>query len=108
MKHIKFIALVIIMTFTVGCSDDILDKLPEDQISPEAYWKTPNDLALFLNQFYTSFPVHQGFNGGIFEFDNNSDNLADIFVNNRFVGNNGSNHRWILELWFNKKCQFLS
>ncbi len=90
MKHIKFIALVIIMTFTVGCSDDILDKLPEDQISPEAYWKTPNDLALFLNQFYTSFPVHQGFNGGIFEFDNNSDNLADIFVNNRFVGNNAT------------------
>lgn len=86
MKHIKSIALVLIMTFSLGCSDDLLDKLPEDQISPEAYWKTPNDLALFLNQFYTSFPVHNGFNGGIFEFDNNSDNLADIFINNRFVG----------------------
>ncbi|MEO5789301.1 RagB/SusD family nutrient uptake outer membrane protein [Gelidibacter sp.] len=86
MKHIKSIALVLIMTFSLGCSDDLLDKLPEDQISPEAYWKTPNDLALFLNQFYTSFPVHNGYNGGIFEFDNNSDNLADIFINNRFVG----------------------
>ena len=86
MKHIKSIALVLIMTFSLGCSDDLLDKLPEDEISPEAYWKSPNDLALFLNQFYTSFPVHNGFNGGIFEFDNNSDNLADIFINNRFVG----------------------
>lgn len=86
MKHTKFIALILIMAFSIGCSDDLLDKLPEDEISPEAYWKTPNDLALFLNQFYTSFPVHQGYNGGIFEFDNNSDNLADIFVNNRFVG----------------------
>lgn len=86
MKHTKLIALIFILTFSVGCSDDLLDKLPEDEISPEAYWKTPNDLALFLNQFYTSFPVHNGFNGGIFEFDNNSDNLADIFINNRFVG----------------------
>ena len=90
MKHIKLITLVFIMASFIGCSDDLLNKLPEDEISPEAYWKTPNDLALFLNQFYTSFPVHQGFNGGIFEFDNNSDNLADIFVNNRFVGNSAA------------------
>lgn len=87
MKHTKFIALILLMAFNTGCSDDLLDKLPEDQISPEAYWKIPNDLALFLNQFYTSFPVHQGYNGGIFEFDNNSDNLADISINNRLVGN---------------------
>ena len=87
MKYIKFIAFICITIFSTNCSDDLLDKLPEDQISPEAYWKTPNDLALFLNQFYTTFPVHQGYNGGIFEFDNNSDNLADIFINNRFVGN---------------------
>ncbi len=87
MKHIKLIIYTFLITFAVGCSDDLLDKLPEDEISPEAYWKTPNDLALFLNQFYTSFPVHNGYNGGIFEFDNNSDNLADIFVNTRLVGN---------------------
>lgn len=87
MKYTTFIALICITVFSLSCSDDLLDKLPEDEISPEAYWKTPNDLALFLNQFYTTFPVHSGFNGGIFEFDNNSDNLADIFINNRFVGN---------------------
>lgn len=90
MKHIKIIVLLFIMVFSAGCSDDLLDKLPKDEISPDAYWKTPNDLALFLNQFYTSFPVHSGYNGGIFEFDNNSDNLADIFVNDRFVGNNST------------------
>ena len=87
MKHIKYITLIFAMVAFIGCSEDLLNKLPEDEISPEAYWKTPNDLALFLNQFYTSFQVHSGFNGGIFEFDNNSDNLADIFVNNRLVGN---------------------
>ncbi|MCM4157012.1 RagB/SusD family nutrient uptake outer membrane protein [Gramella sp. AN32] len=88
MKHIKFFTLIFFMATFVGCSNDLLDQLPQDEISPEQYWKTPNDLALFLNQFYTSFPVHSGFNGGIFEFDNNSDNLAEIFVNDRFVGNN--------------------
>ena len=87
MKYIKFIALILVMGTFFGCSDDLLNKLPEDAIAPEQYWKTPNDLALFLNQFYTSFPRHSGYSGGIFEFDNNSDNLADIFVNNRFVGN---------------------
>ena len=49
MKHIKLIIYTFLITFAVGCSDDLLDKLPEDEISPEAYWKTPNDLALFLN-----------------------------------------------------------
>src|SRR5690606_2517700 len=34
------------------------------------------------------FPVHNGWNGGIFEFDNNSDNLLSQNINERFVGNN--------------------
>lgn len=76
-----------VMASFFGCSDDLLNQYPQDEISPEQYWKTPNDLALFLNQFYTSFPIHSGFNGGIFEFDNNSDNLANIFVNGRLEGN---------------------
>ncbi|TXD46361.1 RagB/SusD family nutrient uptake outer membrane protein [Polaribacter sp. IC073] len=87
MKKIKLITLMFAMAIFSSCSDDLLNQFPQDEISPEQYWKTPNDLALFLNQFYTSFPVHQGFNGGTFEFDNNSDNLADIFVNGRLEGN---------------------
>lgn len=63
MKYIKFLTLIFGMATFWSCSDDVLDKLPEDEISPEQYWKTPNDLALFLNQFYTSFPAHSGFNG---------------------------------------------
>ncbi|MCR8668712.1 RagB/SusD family nutrient uptake outer membrane protein [Aestuariibaculum sp. M13] len=83
----KFIIIILGIVTLFNCSNDTLDRLPEDEISPEQYWKTPNDLALFLNQFYTSFSVHDGWNGGIFEFDNNSDNLADIFVNGRLEGN---------------------
>ena len=90
MKNIKHITFLLLAVFAVSCSDDLLDKLPEDEISPEQYWKTPNDLALFLNQFYTTFPVHSGWNGGIFEFDNNSDNLAQVGINTRFVGSNNT------------------
>lgn len=86
MKNIRYIALSLLLVFAGSCSDDLLNKLPEDEISPEQYWKTPNDLALYLNQFYTTFPVHDGWSGGIFEFDNNSDNLADVYINTRFVG----------------------
>src|SRR5690606_26626051 len=79
----------ILLCLLVGsCSEDFLDRLPEDEISPEQYWKTDNDLKLFLNQFYTTFPVHDGWSGGIFDFDNNSDNLLPRDINERFVGNN--------------------
>lgn len=88
MKNIRYITFLLLAAFAVSCSDDILDKLPEDEISPEQYWKTSNDLELFLNQFYTSFPSHGGWSGGIFEIDNNSDNLADVSINTRFVGSN--------------------
>lgn len=86
MKKYKIIALFIALASFTGCDNDFLNRLPEDEISPDAYWKTPNDLKLFLNQFYTSFPVHQGWNGGTFEYDNNSDNLANYGINNRWVG----------------------
>lgn len=88
MKYIKLITICLGIAAFWSCSDDTLDRNPLDEISPADYWKTPNDLALFVNQFYTSFPVHSGYSGGIFEFDNNSDNLADISPNGRLVGNN--------------------
>jgi hypothetical protein len=67
-----------------------LERFPKDEISPQDYWKTPNDLKLYVNQFYTSFPVHNGWNGGTFETDNNSDNLANFWINERFVGDNNT------------------
>ena len=88
MKKYNILSIILIALFITSCSNDFLNRLPEDEISPEQYWKTDNDLKLFLNQFYTAFPVHNGWNGGIFEFDNNSDNLLPHNINERFVGNN--------------------
>jgi hypothetical protein len=88
MKSLKYIFIVFTLIFISSCNDDILDKSPLDEISPEQYWKTSNDLKLFLNQFYTSFTVHSGWNGGTFVIDNNSDNLARRNPNSRLVGDN--------------------
>jgi len=91
MKNIKNIAVLFLLIFmSISCSEDFLEKYPQDEISPQDYWKTPNDLKLYLNQFYTSFPVHNGWNGGTFETDNNSDNLASFSINSRFVGENST------------------
>ncbi len=91
MKNIKYISILFLLVFiSNSCSEDFLEKYPQDEIAPQDYWKTPNDLKLYLNQFYTSFSVHNGWNGGTFEIDNNSDNLANFNINNRFVGENST------------------
>jgi len=88
MKKYIFIMLLLLTVVSISCDEDFLDRFPQDEISPQDYWKSPNDLKLYLNQFYTSFPVHNGWSGGTFETDNNSDNLASFWINERFVGNN--------------------
>ena len=88
MKKYIYSMLLLLAVVSISCNEDFLDRFPQDEISPQDYWKSPNDLKLYLNQFYTSFPVHNGWNGGTFETDNNSDNLADYSINQRLVGNN--------------------
>lgn len=53
MKKLKYIALLLVLTaFTFGCNKDFLDRVPQDQISEPAFWKTPNDLKLYVNNLY--------------------------------------------------------
>lgn len=89
MKKLKYITVMLALIIgSSACNEEFLERYPLDEISPQDYWKTPNDLKLYLNQFYTSFTVHSGWGGGTFEIDNNSDNLANFWINERFVGNN--------------------
>ena len=55
--HIKYCLLILLFALN-SCEKDYLNKLPLDEISSEDYWKTTNDLKLYVNQFYPSaFPV---------------------------------------------------
>lgn len=53
MKTIKYFGLALaLMSLTVSCNDDFLERNPLDKISDGNYWKTPNDLKLYLNSLY--------------------------------------------------------
>jgi hypothetical protein len=45
-KHILLLAL---LTGASACNDDFLEKLPQTSISPEAFFNTEGDLALYVN-----------------------------------------------------------
>lgn len=84
MKNI--IVLSLLMTFCLACSDDFLDRYPLDEVAPETFFKTDNDLKLFANRFYTTLPVHSGYSMGNFGADGNSDNMLPTTFNTRLAG----------------------
>ncbi|MGQ7870256.1 RagB/SusD family nutrient uptake outer membrane protein [Sunxiuqinia sp. sy24] len=89
MRRIRiYICLAVaVMALMSSCNEDYLDRYPLDEIAPQTFWKTPNDLKLYANSFYGAFPVHSGWSGGIFWFDNNSDNMIPGTYNSRLAGN---------------------
>jgi len=83
----KFIITIIVITsLTASCSEDFLNRLPLDEITPEDYFKTANDLKLYANRFYPLLPSHSGYGGGTFWIDANSDNLVPGVEDSRLAG----------------------
>ena len=52
MKKILFSVLIVIFTFVIGCSDDILDKQPLTEMSEDAVFGDPNLAESFVNSRY--------------------------------------------------------
>lgn len=53
MKKYKYITLFILVVFCMSCNDSYLDRTPLDKISDANYWKTANDLKLYVNNLYS-------------------------------------------------------
>lgn len=76
----RVLAFVLIISCGQACKKNLLDKLPEDQVSSEVFFLHTNDLKIYVNQFYSDaiFPVLWGsildnpYPGGADDF--NSDN----------------------------------
>ena len=81
-------SLVIIALTVISCSDDYLDRMPLDEITPQDYFKSANDLKLYANRFYPLLPSHSGYGGGTFWIDQNSDNLVPGTEDKRMAGTN--------------------
>ena len=77
---------ILIAFMSISCSEDFLNRMPLDEISPEDYFKTANDLKLYANRFYPLLPSHAGYGGGTFWIDGNSDNLVPGVEDARMAG----------------------
>jgi starch-binding outer membrane protein, SusD/RagB family len=97
----KYLSVIVFIGafLTTSCEKDFLDRHPLDEISPDVYFKTANDLKLFANRFYVLLPAHSGWGGGTFWNERNSDNLVpgafDIRLSGtRTVPSSGGGWNW--------------
>ncbi|HEY0769327.1 MAG TPA: RagB/SusD family nutrient uptake outer membrane protein, partial [Sphingobacteriaceae bacterium] len=77
---ISFIAWGLLLT---GCKKDFLDRSPQDEVAAVDYFKNPDDLKTYVNQFYnaTIFPRYANHGS---DFD--SDNEIRINIDQRLEG----------------------
>ncbi|MDX9881442.1 MAG: RagB/SusD family nutrient uptake outer membrane protein [Prolixibacteraceae bacterium] len=63
-SKIKYIVFTVILlaTFIGGCKEDFLERKPLDAMTDASFWKTSNDLKVFVNGFYQLFPRYIGNN----------------------------------------------
>jgi hypothetical protein len=83
---IKLIRYVILwgVVGVSACSEEFLDKSPLDAISSSAYWKTPTDLEMYVNQYYSVFPNETRNDDNL--LDGNSDNMLLVSINPILAG----------------------
>ncbi|BDD09385.1 hypothetical protein FUAX_18170 [Fulvitalea axinellae] len=86
MKKIFLYICLALMALCSACNEEFLERYPLDEISPNDYWKSTEDMKLYCNQFYGAFPVHSGWWNFSVLWDNNSDNLVPGTFNNRLAG----------------------
>ncbi|GHT13151.1 hypothetical protein FACS189426_17650 [Bacteroidia bacterium] len=54
MKKIKYlIAIPALFALFISCNDEFMDRAPLDKISDANYWKSANDLKLYVNNLYS-------------------------------------------------------
>jgi starch-binding outer membrane protein, SusD/RagB family len=99
MKIYKLILSAFVLLLQFSCSEDFLNREPLDELSPDAFFKTSNDLKLYANRFYPLIPAHEGYGGGTFWAEKNSDNLVpgafDIRLSGtRTIPSNGGGWDW--------------
>ncbi|SDD09494.1 RagB/SusD family nutrient uptake outer membrane protein [Pedobacter soli] len=90
MQNRIYITILMLALFLAACKKDFLDRTPETSISEAEFWKTQNDLQLYVNNFYTAFPSTIGAFGTIgpygLDADDGSDNMITMSVNGNMNG----------------------
>ena len=84
-----------------ACDDSFLDKGPLDQVAPSSFFKTKDDLGLYVNDYYRYLPSHGvgSWNPGLFDDDAGTDisirgGASSIFNGSRTVPGSGGGYDW--------------
>jgi len=88
MKYIKYITPGLFVLLILNSCSKQLDLSPQDTITNSQYWSQPNDLTIYANQFYTGFPVNNGYFVSPFWTDINSDDMIPGTYDQRLAGEN--------------------
>lgn len=97
---VKSIILILISGLSISSCDDFLNKEPPSSITPEDYYTSESEIQACTNQFYTILSSHSGWGYGTFGIDNNTDNQADLYADNKYakglwlVGQTNGNWSW--------------
>ncbi len=95
----KIIILFGLFGLFAQCDSDFLDRPDLDTISEASFWKSPNDLKLYVNRFYNDFPgwSTNSWNGGIYWGDTGTDDIIKHGVSQLLAGNyteDSGNNLW--------------
>src|SRR5690606_5520393 len=91
--NIKSILIILAAGFLFSCSESYLDRQPEADISPEAFFRSEKDLELYTNSFYRAIPSAEGV------YNEDIDNivkqtLPEAVIGNRIVPSTGGGWSW--------------
>lgn len=91
--NIKSILIILATGFLFSCSKDYLDRQPESDISPDAFFRSEKDLELYANSFYRAIPSAEGI------YNEDVDNivkqtLPDEVIGNRTIPSTGGGWSW--------------
>ena len=81
-------SLIFVFFLSLTACEEYLNRYPEDEISSKDYWRTTNDLKLYVNQFYPSAFYVSGSDrwNHIFAEDLESDDMVYVEANPRLRG----------------------
>jgi hypothetical protein len=90
MRNKLYLLILTGLMFLAACKKDFLNQTPETSISEAEFWKTPNDLQLYVNSFYSAFPSTISAFGTIgpygLDADQGSDNMITMSVDGPMNG----------------------
>ncbi len=84
MNYFKIIITFIGLCTLFACQEDFLDRYPLDTVTEASFFKSPNDMLIYMNQFYTRTNFPQA-DYGLGDLDSDV-NSSDASVNVRLQG----------------------